>query len=47
MVSMGKTDRRRQLGRLWLRREDRTRVTLKEIIWEAVHWIDLAQGRDN
>ena len=47
MVSMGRPDRRRQLGRLWLRREDHCRVTLKEIIWEAVDWIDLAQVRDN
>jgi hypothetical protein len=37
---------KRPLGRPRHRREDNIRMDLREIGWEVVDWIDLAQDRD-
>jgi hypothetical protein len=45
-VLMGKAEGRRPLGRprsIW---EDGRRMDLREIGWESVDWIQLAQDRD-
>jgi hypothetical protein len=36
---------KRPLGRPIHRREDNNKIDLKEIMWEGVDWIDLAQNR--
>jgi hypothetical protein len=45
-VLMGKPERKRPLGRPMRRWEDGIRVDLREIGWESVDWIQLAQDRD-
>jgi hypothetical protein len=42
-----KRGRKRKFGRHKQRWEDTIRRTLKEIGWEGVVWINLAQGRDH
>jgi hypothetical protein len=37
---------RRQLGRLRRSWEDNIRIDLRELMWECVNWINLAQKRD-
>jgi hypothetical protein len=45
-ILVGKPERKRSLGRSRCRWEDNIRVDLKEIAWEGVDWIHLAQDRD-
>jgi hypothetical protein len=45
-VLMGKPERKRPLGRLRHRWEDGIRTDLREIGWESVDWIQLAQDKD-
>ena len=44
---MGKPEGRRQLVSCRSTREDNIKKDLKEIGWEGVDWIHLAQERDN
>jgi hypothetical protein len=43
---VGKPDKKRALGRPKQRLEDNIKMDLKEIVWEGVNWIQLAQDRD-
>jgi hypothetical protein len=43
---IGNPERKRSLGRPSRRWEDSIKINLKEIGWECVDWIDLAQDRD-
>jgi hypothetical protein len=43
---MGKPEGKRPLGRPRRRWEDEIRMDLREIGWEGVEWINLAQDRD-
>jgi hypothetical protein len=43
---MGKLEGKRPLGRPWHKWEDNIKVDLKEICWEGVDWIHLAEDRD-
>jgi hypothetical protein len=45
-VLMGKPEREGPLGRPRRRWEDGIRMDLREIGWESVDWIQLAQNRD-
>jgi hypothetical protein len=45
-VLMGKSEGRRPLGRPRRRWEGGNRMDLREIGWESVVWIQLAQDRD-
>jgi hypothetical protein len=45
-ILVGKTERKRLLGRRRRRWEGKIRIYLREIVWELVDWIYLAQGRD-
>jgi hypothetical protein len=45
-VLMGKAEGKRPLGRLRRRWEDGMRMDLREIGWEIVDWIQLAQDRN-
>jgi hypothetical protein len=45
-ILLGKQEDKRPLGRPRRRREDNIRMDLREIVWGAVDWIDLAQDRD-
>jgi hypothetical protein len=45
-VLVGKYEGKRLLGRPRLRWEDGIRMVLREIGWEGVEWIHLAQDRD-
>jgi len=45
-ILVGKRERKRQLGRPGHRLEDNIRMNLREIGWEGVDWIHLAQDRD-
>jgi hypothetical protein len=40
------TEGRRPLGWRWQKWEDNIRMDLKEIRWEGVNWMHLAQDRD-
>ena len=42
----GKTERKRELVRTVRRCEDNVKIDLKEMRWESVDWIDLAQDTD-
>jgi hypothetical protein len=44
-ILVGKPEGRKQLGRLRRRWEDNTRTDPREIGWEGVDWIHLAQDR--
>jgi hypothetical protein len=43
---MGKPEEKRPLGRPKCRGEDGIRMNLREIGWESVDWIQLAEYRD-
>jgi hypothetical protein len=43
---MGKLDGKRPLGRRMRRWEDKIKMDLKEIGWEYMGWIHVAQERD-
>jgi hypothetical protein len=43
---MGKSEGKRPLGRPRRRCVDNIKMDLREIGWDAMDWIDLAQGRD-
>jgi hypothetical protein len=43
---VGKTEVKRQLAKPRRRWEDNIRMNLREIGWEVVDWIHLAQDRD-
>jgi hypothetical protein len=45
-VFVGKPEVKRALGRPRRRWEDKIRMDLREISWECVEWIQLAQDRD-
>jgi hypothetical protein len=45
-VLVGKTERKRPLGRPRRRREDGIRINFMETGWGSVEWIQLAQDRD-
>jgi hypothetical protein len=45
-IVVGKPEGKRPLGRPRHRREDNIRMDLREIGWECVDWIQLAQDRD-
>jgi hypothetical protein len=45
-VLIGKPEGKRPLGRPRHRREDGIRMYLREIGWESIDWIQLAQDRD-
>jgi hypothetical protein len=43
---VGKPDGRRPFGRLRRRWEENIKMALREVCWEGMDWIDLAQDRD-
>jgi len=43
---VGKPEGKRALGRSRRRWEDKSRMGIREIGWEVLDWIHLAQGRD-
>jgi hypothetical protein len=43
---IGEPEGKRPLGRTRRRWEDNVRTDLKEIEWEGMDWMHLAQGRD-
>jgi hypothetical protein len=43
---VGKPERMRPLGRPRRRWEDSIKMDLREIGWGGMHWIDLAQDKD-
>jgi hypothetical protein len=45
-ILVGKLEKRRPLGRHRYIREDNIRMDLREIVWEGVDWLHLAQDRD-
>jgi hypothetical protein len=45
-ILVGKTKGKRPFGRPRRRWEDNVRMVLKEIVWEGVTWMDLAQDWD-
>jgi len=45
-ILVGKSERKIPLGRPRRRWEDNIRMDLREIRWEVVEWIHLAQDRD-
>jgi hypothetical protein len=45
-ILVGKPDGKRPLGRLRHSWEDNIRMDIKEIGWDDVDWIHLAQGRN-
>ena len=45
-ISVGEPDGKRQLGRPTRKWGDNNKMDLKEIGWEGVYLIDMAQGRD-
>jgi hypothetical protein len=45
-VLVGKPEGKKPLGRLRYRLEDNIKMDLKEVVWEGMDWIDLAQNRD-
>jgi hypothetical protein len=45
IVSVGKPERKRPLGRPRHRWEDNTEMVLRETGWGGMDWIDLAQDR--
>jgi hypothetical protein len=42
---VGKPEEKRLLGRPGCRWDDVNKIYLREIVWGAMHWIDLAQDR--
>jgi hypothetical protein len=45
-ILVGKSEKKRPLGRPRHRREDNIRMDLTEIGWNTVDWIHLAQNKD-
>jgi hypothetical protein len=45
-IFVRKSEKKRPLGRYRCRWEDNIRIDLREIGWEGVNWIHLAQDRD-
>jgi hypothetical protein len=45
-ILVGQPERRRPLGRPRRRWVDNIKMDLKEIEWDGIDWIDLAQDRD-
>ena len=45
-VLVGKTERKRPLGRLRIRWEDNIKMDLQEVGCKGMDWIELAQDRD-
>jgi hypothetical protein len=45
-IFVGKPEGRRPLGRSRRRWVDNIKINFREIEWDGVHWIDLAQDRD-
>jgi len=45
-VLVEKPEGKKPLGRLRYRLEDTIKMDLKEVVWEGMDWIDLAQNRD-
>jgi hypothetical protein len=45
-ILVGKSEGKRLLGRSRRTREDNSKMDLREIEWDDMHWIDLAQDRD-
>jgi hypothetical protein len=43
---VGKSEEKRSVGKPMCRWEDNIRMDLKDIGWEVVHWMHLAQDRD-
>jgi hypothetical protein len=43
---VGKPEGKRELGRPKRRWEDNIRMDLKEVVWDCVNWIRLAQDRE-
>jgi hypothetical protein len=46
-ILVGKPEGRRPLGRPRCRWVDNIKMDLREIGWDGVHWVDLAQDRDH
>jgi hypothetical protein len=44
-ISVGKPEGKRRLGRPRCRRADNIRMDIRELGWEGVNWIHLAQDR--
>ena len=45
-VLLGKSDGKRQRGRLRRRWEDNIKIDLQEVVYGVMNWIELAQDRD-
>jgi hypothetical protein len=45
-ILVGKPGRKRPLGRPRHRWEDNIKMDLREILWVSMHWIEIAQNRD-
>jgi hypothetical protein len=45
-LGFGKSEGKRPLGRSFCRWEDNIKMDLREIVWENVDWINLAQDWD-
>jgi hypothetical protein len=45
-ILVGKPEEKRPLGRQRRRWEDNIKIDLREIGWDGMDWIDLAQDRD-
>jgi hypothetical protein len=45
-ILVGKPEGKRPLGRPRRRWVDNIKVDLREIVWDGMDWIDLAQDRD-
>jgi hypothetical protein len=45
-ISVGKAEGSRTIGRHRNRWEDNTKISLREIGWDGVDWIHLAQDKD-
>jgi hypothetical protein len=45
-ILLGKSEETRSLGRRRRRRVDNIRIDLREIEWDGVDWIDVAQDKD-
>jgi hypothetical protein len=43
---VGKPEGKRPLGRLRRRRVDHIKMDFRDIGWDNMHWIDLAEDRD-
>jgi hypothetical protein len=44
-ILVGKPEGKRPLGRSRRRRVDNIKMDLREIVWDGVNWIDMAQDR--